>query len=266
MASYQDAIHWGTIISGATGGAVVGLFSLIVTGVSSLLQRKIQREKEENEDKRFRTSLFFDHKRAAFGELLAKIANIQQKWQKVGYDFPDGGIIEPVPSLMFDDLENVFYKHQLFLDESCIAAMELVFECYGDSFSEISGDGGLERSGKEDLAYDSITYLQPRLAKLFQQRIGVSSDNQAIREIALLGAIRLLNHYHFEEIGLPPSEGNPLKLDRAGPAEAVSKAEINFNELCSYLKKFQRYLRNDHRFFHEAEMKISRYLTMLEER
>lgn len=57
-----------------------------------------------------------------------------------------------------------------------------------------------------------------------------------------------------------------LKLtDEDRPADAVLKAGDHIDELLSKLKEFQAYLRRSHGgFFHEAAMKINRYLSILE--
>jgi len=90
----------------------------------------------------------------------------------------------------------------------------------------------------------------------------VTVSGRGEREIALLGSIRLLNRYHFAEIGLPVK--GPLQLtDQYRAADAVAKAEDNFRELVSKLKQFQTFLRRDGGFFHEAASKTAQYLAML---
>ena len=134
--------------------------------------------------------------------------------------------------------------------------MDLIFECYDDSFSSDQ----LRRDA--NAAYEAILFLQPKLAELFQRRIGVTQSAEAEREIALFGAIRLLNRYHFLEVELPPK--NSLKLThRDQPADAVVKAGTNLTELLSTLKRFDAYVRRDGGHFHEAAIKATRYLEML---
>ena len=225
------------------------------------LNTRIQAIQHENQLQQLRTSLFFDHQRNAFAGILAKIAEVNQTWVDKEFD-RDEGLTGPVPYEAYKQLRAAYYQHQLFLDASCIAAMELVFDCYSDSFPIDNGSGGPPQSRDVDAAYEAIQYLQPRLAELFQSRIGVTVSGQAERDIALLGAIRLVNRYHFTEIELP-AKGSLKLTYRDRPADAVSKAEDNLDELVSKLRQFQEYLRRDGGVFHEAAMKTTRYLGML---
>lgn len=216
----------------------------------------------ENQLRQLKTSLFFDHQRQAFAGILGKIAEVNRIWIEKEYHVPDEGLTGPVPYTAYQELRTVYYQHQLFLDPCCLAAIELIFECYHDSF-----DDEFEPTARPryyDAAYRATEYLQPRLAELFRSRIGVTAPGHGEREIALLGSIRLLNRYHFPEIDLPPK--GPFKLiDWEGAPEAVAKAEDNFRELVSRLKQLQGFLKQDNRFFHEAATKTTQYLTMLSE-
>jgi len=216
------------------------------------LNLRVQALRHEYEVNRLRTSLFFDHQRMAFAEILAKIAEVNCEWLRTGYE-DEVGFIEPVSKIMLQQLRQLCYKHQLFLDNDSIMAMELLFEIYQDSFN----------NSKIPESYDSAEYLRPRIAALFQQKIGVASDKHPIKQIALLGAIRILNRYHFHEIDLPVS--GQLKLGwQDAAADGVMKAEHNFGELVRIMRKFQTYLQTKTTTFYEAEASLERYLTVLD--
>jgi hypothetical protein len=224
------------------------------------LNTRIQAIQHENQLQQLRTSLFFDHQRNAFAGLLAKIAEVNQTW--IDKEFvEDEGLTGPVPYEDFKDLRATFYKHQLFFDNACLAAIELVLDSYQDSFPFDDGSG---RKQNRDVraAFEAVQFLQPRLAELFQNRIGVSTLRRAEYEIALLGAIKLLNGHHFDEIGLPPD--GSLKLDRRDePAEAVAKAEAHCEELLVKLQEFEVYLKREGAWLHEAALSTRRYLDIL---
>lgn len=224
------------------------------------LNARIQAIQHENQLQQLRTSLFFDHQRNAFAGLLAKIAEVNQTWIDKEYHGEEG-LTGPVPYEAYKDLRATFYKHQLFFDSACLAAVDLVLDCYSDSFPFDNGSGQLHPRDV-DAAYEAVQFLQPRLAELFQNRIGVSKSRRAEREIALFGAIRILNRHHFTEIDLPPK--GSLKLgNRAQPAEAVVKAESYCEELVAKLRQFEAHLKRDGGWFHEAAMKTTRYLEIL---
>ncbi|WP_018719760.1 hypothetical protein [Arhodomonas aquaeolei] len=225
------------------------------------LNTDIQAIKQENELRHLRTSLFFDHQRNAFAGLLTKIAAVNRQWIDQHLD-NDEGLTGPVPHKAFKELEAAYYEHQLFLDAPCLAAMDLVFDCYRDSFPHYNGIGEPANCRDIEAAYNAVQYLQPKLAVLFQNRIGVTSDGRPETDIALLGAIRLLNTYHFAELDMPPK--GPLALGwRDEPLDAVIKAQNNAKDLVTRLKSFQKYLRREGGFWPEAALKAERYITML---
>lgn len=225
------------------------------------LNTRIQTMKQEYELRQLRTSLFFDHQRNAFAGLLAKIAAVNQKW--VDQEFiRDEGLRGPVPYEAYKELQAVYYEHQLFLDAPCLAAMDLIFDCYRDSFPFNDGSGAPPRCRDVEAAYEAVQYLQPRLAALFQNRIGVTSDKRAEKEIALLGAIRLLNRFHFTELELPPK--GPLALERRDKSlDAVTKAGENLGELVRRLTSFREYLQRDGGVWPEAALSTERFLAVL---
>jgi len=114
-----------------------------------------------------------------------------------------------------------------------------------------------------DSALEQITYLLPLLADVFRGRLGLEPSGDAERRLGLLGAIQLLNHYHFQDIGLPPKGDLELDADRA--ADAVVKAEKHVGSLLAKLKEFRTYLR-EHNLgvFHAAATDIERYIEILE--
>jgi hypothetical protein len=224
------------------------------------LNTRIQGIQHDYELQQLRTSLFFDHQRNAFASILEKISEVNQTWIDKEVDQYDG-LTGPVPYDSYRSLYATFFKHQLFFDRSCLAAIDLILECYRDSLPYDDGSGQLH-SRDVSAAYDYVQYLQPRLAELFQNRIGVSTLNRAEREIALLGGIRILNKHRFKKIGLPPC--GPLKLDsREEPADAVVKAEANCDELVAKLRQFEEYLRLDRGCYHIAALQTVRYLEIL---
>lgn len=234
-------------------------YSAKLENLKNELNARLEAVKHENEVNQLRTSLFFDHQRNAFAEILAKVAEVNQKWWSL-YE-TDIGLTEPVPIGPYRELQALYIKHQLFLDPDSIMAMELLFDIYRESLPFDDGSG--EPVGSDPRGpYDNAEYLQPRLAALFQQKIGIAPDSRAVRQLALLGSVRILNNYHFPDIELPV-RGDLKLLGRDGAAEAVMRAERNFALLVEKMKKFQNYLQTETGFFHEAEASLERYLAVL---
>lgn len=233
-------------------------YSTKLETVRNELGAKLEAVKHVHEVDQLRTSLFFDHQRSAFVEILAKVVEVHQEWSK-GYD-PDEGIEEPVPSAPRRQLEALYLKHQLFLDSDLIMALDLLFEIYTDSYPWFDGNETHPRDVNGP--YSDAAFLQPRLAAVFRLKIGVGQDTLALRQLALLGAMRMLNRYHFEELELPAHGRLRLKKDDRA-AMAINRAEENFAELLERMHAFHRYLQAQGHF-HEAEASLRRYLSVLD--
>ena len=207
-----------SIISGGFGGAI--LVWLFRNWISERLKQSIQHEYSqklethkaelnadmqsilhEHQLHQLRTSLFFDHQREAFASILSQLAKTRTKWWEIAGD-PEEPFIEPVPSEEYKEFKKLFYKHQLFFDSDCLLAIDMAIKAMTDSFPFYDfGGPSQERECREP--YERLEYIQERMAQIFQEKIGVAPANQAKFELALLSLIKVLNSYHFSEIGLP---------------------------------------------------------------
>ncbi|MCV0439308.1 MAG: hypothetical protein K5880_11795 [Hydrogenophaga sp.] len=233
-------------------------YSTKLENLRSELGAKLEAVKHVHEVDQLRTSLFFDHQRSAFGEILAKIVEVQQEWDKV-ID-PEEGMEDPVPPVPRRELEALYLKHQLFLDSDLIMALELLFEIYRESWPWSDGMETHRRDVRGP--YSDAEYLQPRLAAVFRLKIGVGQDDLALRQLALLGAIRMLNHFHFPDVGVPVRGELRLKKDDRA-AMAINRAEENVVELLEKMHAFHRHLQAQGHFY-EAEASLRRYLSVLD--
>jgi hypothetical protein len=140
-------------------------------------------------------------------------------------------------------------------------AMDLLFDFYTDSFPFMDGEG-MEHDRDVQGPYDNAEYVRPRLAALFQQKIGVAADLRSAKQLAQLGAIQMLNKYHFPAIDIPVRDALEIG-PHDGPADAVHKAELHSVLLATRLREFQNYLLTETGHFHEAESRLSKYLITL---
>jgi len=211
-----------------------------------------------------RTSLFFDHQRAAFASILSQIAETKRKWSEIGFE-PETGcwMHEPVPSGEYDKLKKVYSEHQLFLDQDCIFAFKLVLDAMGDSLPFQDGDGTLRHRETQE-PYRRLDFLQDRIAILFQEKIGIRASPEAREELALLGAVRLVNRYHFADIGMPVK--GALKLEYGDDAsDAIVKARNNKEGLILKLKELKAYLEKEGSF-NEALQRARYCINMLDKK
>jgi len=224
------------------------------------LNSKVEGIKHENQVSQLRTSLFFDHQRAAFVSLIKKIAQLNNEWMK-HYD-PDEGLYEPVPKEGYRELKGLLYKHQLFLDEECLMVMSLSMNAYSQSLPYDDGSGAPPHQSDSRPQVSYIEYLQPRIASIFRSKIGVASDPQHLVDVAILSAIELVNNYHFLDVGIPP-KGNlsTNRIDNA--ADKVATGLANIDELIALLNSFDVYLSRDGGWFHEAQLQVKQTLNVL---
>lgn len=224
------------------------------------LNTKIQNVQHENQINQLRTSLFFDHQRDAFAGILTNISEVNKEWYKK-LDFEEGDI-EQVPPHLYNDLEALINKHQLFLDHECLMAVNLLLEAYNKSFPIYDGSSNPPTQGDISTSLHYVQYIQYRLSSVFRQKIGVVDKSNAVKELALLGSINLLNDFHFKDIGLPPAGELRIKPDEL-PANAVSNAEKHIEEIKTKLKEFDEYLSKGGGVFHEPQLRLRRYISIL---
>lgn len=267
-----------SILSGGASGAV--LVWLLKGWISERLKQSIRHEyaeklesyktelnskvegiRHDHQVSQLRTSLFFDHQRDAFAALITKIAELNEEWMK-DYDH-EVGLYAPVPFKGYKELENLLYKHQLFLDEECLMAMTLAMNSYSRSFPYDDGSGAPphQNDSRPKVAY--IEYLQPRIASIFRSKIGVTSDQQHLLDVAILAAMELVNGYHFLDVGIPPKGIlSTKKIENA--SDKVALGRENFYELTKLLKEFDAYLGRDGGWLHEAQLQTKQVLNVLE--
>ncbi|RTE85501.1 MULTISPECIES: hypothetical protein [Gammaproteobacteria] len=225
------------------------------------LNSKVEGIRHENQVSQLRTSLFFDHQRDAFAALITKIAQINEDW--MAHYHPDQGLYEPVPSIGRGEFEELFYRHQLFLDEECLLALSLVKNAYRRSLPFDDGSGAPPEQSETFQHVLYIEYLQPRIASVFRGKIGINSDPQHLVDIVVLSAIELVNRYHFAEAGVPPKG----ELSTLGIQDASDKVKIgldNIDELKELLRIFDDYLKRNGGWFHEAQLEVSQTLKILD--
>ena len=228
------------------------------------LNANMQASLYERQLYQLRTSLFFDHQREAFASILSQIAETKRKWSEVGYE-PETGcwMHEPVPFGEYDKLKKIYSEHQLFLDQDCIFAFNLVLEAMSDSLPVQDGEGNLQHRDSQE-PYGRLAFLQDRLAVLFQEKIGIRTSPEAKEDLALLGSIRLVNRYHVADIDMPVKGALKIKKND-NASDVIIKARGNREALIAKLKEFKKYLEKEG-FFYEALERATQCLNLLDKK
>ncbi len=267
-----------SLVSGSIGGVV--LVWLAKGWISERLKQSIQHEyaeklesyktelnskvegiRHENQVSQLRTSLFFDHQRNAFAALIAKIAQNNRAWADL--DDPDEGLYKPVPPAGRREFEALLLEHQLFLDEESLMALSLVTRAYSRSHPYDDRSGAPPHQPDCSQMLSDIEYLQPRIASIFREKIGVTANPQHLMDVAILSAIELVNGYHFTDAGIPPDGKLSTKRLRDA-ADKVSVGLANTQELVTLLRQFDEYLSRDSGWIHEAQLRVKQTLIVLE--
>lgn len=271
--------EFSSILDGVLGGGLVAW--LLRNWIQERMRRSIEHEfatkleshkaelngqlaqiSREFESHKLRTSLAFEHKRAALVAVLSEIVTLRDRWytQSVDREFNNVG---PVPFEALTALKQVFYAQQLFLDRRSISAIELIIDIATDSLPFNDGESVHARDGEGP--FDDLEYLLPLVAELFRDRLDIERSGSADLIFALFGAIRLVNRYHFVQIKLPAK--GPLSMGDSRASDAIAVAAANAPELVAKLWELKEYLNNEKMgVFHEALAKITRYLEVLDPR
>lgn len=133
------------------------------------LNAKLQEILHANQLNQLRTSLFFDHQRQAFAEILAAIAHAVRKWWET-YDPDEGEIMSPIPIEAYDKVKEVYYNHQLFLDKDCMAAIDLALEFMRQSLPVYYGDGPPRQSECKG-PFDSLEFCSFDFPNYFRRKL-----------------------------------------------------------------------------------------------
>lgn len=221
---------------------------------------KIISIQNDNQVNQLRTTLFFDHQRNAFSGILEKISEINEAWVEKEY-VEEEGLQGPVPYDKFKELEKLLVKNQLFFDNSCLMAIDLIIDIYSSSFPIRDTSGELHQQDVR-YAFETVEFMQPKLAAIFQNKIGIISSKKEEYQVALFGAIRLLNKYHFPDILLPPTGNLKIKSNQE-PLEVIQIADNNIKELTGKLDEFINYLKCEEFYFDKAMDKAEKYFKIL---
>jgi hypothetical protein len=196
----------------------------------SVLDGRLQEVRLQHEVIQTRTTLFFEHQVAAFAKLLEQLSLTIDTWhnsrqREIGY-------LPPAPLDARTKVSTLIREHQLFLDPDCQAALEIITDSYRHSLNYDDGSGAPPHAQDTEARLEDVVYLQPRIAALFQKKIGVDYDRHALRQIGLIGAIRLGAAHRAN------TEKWPLMrhILRADPADAVGLAEENFSQVQDFLE------------------------------
>lgn len=218
----------------------------------SILDARLQEVRLRHEVSQTRTTLFFDHQVAAFGKLLEQLSWNIDTWH--GSRQQESGYLPPAPPEARAKVNALMREHQLFLDPDCQAALEIVTDSYRRSLNFNDGSGGPSHPQDTEGRLEDVEYLQSRIAALFQKKIGVDYDRHALRQIGLIGSIRLSATRRAN------TEQWPIMrhILSADPEEAVGLAEQNISQVKNYLENFEETIGS-----YSEHLKLKRYTSLI---
>ena len=245
------------IINGITGGFGGVVISWIFNNIfKERLKQKIKSEYEKelksfqatidlqindiehrHQIHQLKTSLFFDHQRQAFSEILEQISIVLNEWDKL-FD-PEDFFYDSVPKTELDKYNNLVFKHQLFFDDECSMFLAQANEAMTDSIP-FNRDQEFNHETREQLY--RLHYIHERLIFIFQEKLGYSTAYSHKKDLALLGLLQTINI-------LSKPNGFPKELSikkRKDDAEDIVRIGYkNIELLKNYSKVYSEILAKD---------------------
>lgn len=218
----------------------------------SILDARLQEVRLRHEITQTRTTLFFDHQVAAFGKLLEQLSWTIDTWHSSRQQ--ESGYLPPAPLEARTKVNSLIREHQLFLDSDCQAALEIVTDSYRRSLNYNDGSGAPSHAQDTEARLEDVEYLQPRIAALFQKKIGVEYDRYALRQIGLIGAIRLAATRRVNTDQWPAMQ----YILSADPEDAVGLAEENFSQVQDFLDSLSETMGS-----YSEHLKLKRYISLI---
>lgn len=218
----------------------------------SVLDGKLQEVRLQHEVIQTRTTLFFEHQVTAFGKLLEQLSWTIETWQRSRQQ--ESGYLPPAPSEGVTSVARLIREHQLFLDPDCQAALDIVTDAYRHSLNYNDGSGSPSYPQDTEARLEDIEYLQPRIASLFQKKIGVDYDHRAPRQIGLVGVIRLPAARRVNTDQWPLIR----HIVSANPEDAVGLAEENFGQIEDFLESLGLTIGS-----YSEHLKLKRYMKLI---
>lgn len=190
-----------------------------------------------------KTSLFFEYRQKSFSFLIKFIADIQEEWLsriRIAYDE-----YEPrnAPKMSLEKLEDAIIKNQLFLDQDCLLALNLLKDALSDGWADADPNEEYEIETYEP--YERFVNISAFTFNLFQEKIGITGTNIS-KQIGLIGAISELNKFNADDFHIPDS----IKIQEkdCNVNRYLLKAQENEKDLIKNLKDLLEYLKNKNRF------------------
>lgn len=218
----------------------------------SVLDGKLQEVRLQHEIVQTRTTLFFEHQVKAFAKLLEQMSWTIDCWHTSRQR--ESSYLPPAPLDGRISVTKLIREHQLFLDPDCQAALEVITDAYRHSLNYDDGSGAPPHHQDTEARLEDVEYLQPRIAALFQKKIGVDYDRHALRQIGLLGAIRLV------AVRRANTEQWPLMqhILSADPEDAVGLAEENFSQVQDFLESSAQTIGS-----YSEHLKLKQYIKLI---
>jgi len=211
-------------------------------------QKQVKSIEHQNQLDQLRTSLFFDHQRDAFAEIIKRLSDLIHKIDPIDSKEPQ------TKKPHYEEFCKVVDSHRLFLDEDCLTAIDLIQDWI---FIYDGGDEPIELHNPFN-AYYFLWYLNKQLSGIFRSKIGVEDKLSYLENVALIGAIFLFNRYHINKL----SEN--LKITSGTQIESVAIAAREHKEfLVKSLQEFIMQSGNTKSIQKELRY-ATRYLNILE--
>jgi hypothetical protein len=214
------------------GGLGAFLYWMLKKALETRFAQHLEKTKHDLQLELEKMTVVFEHQKDSFHKILIAMHHATDA---IGQNIQgDGGDWLPISGKDMEAFKHVVSEECLLMDADTDHSLELFSSIMWSSVRD-EYFGNFPDSDDVRRAYSQMMLIANRVASHFRSRIGLIPDNsEALLDVELLGACRLINTYHFSD--KMPTSG-PLKFrDGETAEEMVATARTNLALLKSELE------------------------------
>jgi len=192
--------------------------------------KELDKIRHQFEIERNQLSIIHDNQKHSFQRI---IKSLEQEYDEEWH---------PINGKHYDELKEVAIEESLFLGYEGERALNIYLEFFGRAISFPETTYQSDKMLRN--IYEHLIFMSERMREYFRKRIGLSNEEDPLRDVNLLAACLLINDYTFSEIDFPTKTILKFYFD-SSPLSLIDNINGNIHILKSELKKFISYIESD---------------------
>lgn len=202
----------------SVGGIGVVLYFILQKTLEAHFARRLEQTKHDLQLEQQRMSIVYEHQKDSFRDVLVAmnraLKSVADNW--------DDGEWSSVTHEVGEAFQEVVSQEGLFMDKDSDHALELFKQAIWSATSEPYS--GPPESDDVSRAHAQMTVITERMAEHFRIRVGLHSpDSKPLQSVYRLGAIVLINRFHFPEFDFPTKTSLTWKKDRRTDGKSIEE-------------------------------------------